>query len=335
MTDRTRRFTPFKPGKDHILYGRPAWNKGKKMPHSSEWEEKRIAAIREASKKRVHNKGYKRPPEHTAPMREGYLKWREADPSRSREQSLRNLSRDGDGNLSDQGSPNWKGGISKEWVRWRNKHWKQLENHRQSILHRDGCCKLCGSKDGLTVHHIIPVTQFKSAAFMEMNGITLCWECHRKANAFGGSAARAKKILPGSSMVVYAVIPHAWQAYNTIGNYDIADDGCIVIFISSLGNKLYEQAVLLHELVEITLIKDRGISVSDITAFDVEFENNRNNEFDEPGDDPSSPYHREHKVASNVERRFIEEVGEDWGEYERVCTEVFAARWHLERGSHA
>ena len=55
---------------------------------------------------------------------------------------------------------------------------QRLEN-RESILLRDGyTCRKCGSRDTLTVHHIIPTSE--GGTWDADNVITLCQPCHDK-----------------------------------------------------------------------------------------------------------------------------------------------------------
>jgi hypothetical protein len=55
--------------------------------------------------------------------------------------------------------------------------------------------------------------------------------------------------------------------------------------------------VLMHELTEMFLCIDRGVSFKAIDQFDVQFKGTG-----EPGDDLKAPYHREHRFATRVER---------------------------------
>ena len=85
-----------------------------------------------------------------------------------------------------------------------------------------------------------------------------------------------------------------------------------------MGNEDYEFLVAVHELIEQYLCKKRNIKEPDISAFDIEFEKNRQpgNE-DEPGDDPSAPYRKEHFFATSIERLIAAELGVDWQEYDK------------------
>src|SRR6266850_70951 len=87
--------------------------------------------------------------------------------------------------------------------------------------------------------------------------------------------------------------PHKLQAYETVGNYQDAH-GLTVFTISEMDNEKYELLVAVHELVEKILVDARGISLESIDQFDMAFEAAREpGNVDEPGHDPSAPYHRE------------------------------------------
>ena len=49
--------------------------------------------------------------------------------------------------------------------------------------------------------------------------------------------------------------------------------------------------MLIHELTEMVLCIDRGVTFKAVDRFDMEFEG-----AGEPGDDPKAPYHREHRL---------------------------------------
>jgi hypothetical protein len=119
-------------------------------------------------------------------------------------------------------------------------------------------------------------------------------------------------------------IPHSQQRYPTVGDYWVDPDGTLQIRISDLGNAIYEQAVALHELTEMFLVLNRGISIGDIDAFDIEFERKRigPEDIDEPGDDPKAPYQNEHCYATAVERMFIAANGVKWADYDVACLDA-------------
>jgi len=75
-------------------------------------------------------------------------------------------------------------------------------------------------------------------------------------------------------------------------------------------------AVAVHELIEAWECRKRGITDKDVTAFDDHYEAERkegkHGEYDEPGDDPRSPYRREHAAATHVERAVCAAINLTW-----------------------
>lgn len=58
-----------------------------------------------------------------------------------------------------------------------------LANWRKQVWKRDNCrCVICGSREGLNVHHIIPVSVSEKYKYVPGNGVTLCETCHRLAH---------------------------------------------------------------------------------------------------------------------------------------------------------
>ena len=115
-------------------------------------------------------------------------------------------------------------------------------------------------------------------------------------------------------------IPHKHQRYDTVGDY-FDCHGATCFSISDMDNEWYERLVFLHEFVEETLCRKRGIQNADIDAFDVAFEAARlpDNE-EEPGHQLDAPYHREHVFAEKLERLMAEELGIDWDTYDKTVT---------------
>lgn len=92
-----------------------------------------------------------------------------------------------------------------------------------------------------------------------------------------------------------------------------------VIRVSELGDERYEFLIAFHELVEMMLCKVRGIPAAAVDEFDQNFSGTG-----EPGDDPASPYFREHQFAFMLERMMAHEMGVNWREYEQVCEKVLS-----------
>ena len=112
-------------------------------------------------------------------------------------------------------------------------------------------------------------------------------------------------------------IPHELQRYPTCGDFFTKQDGSIEIRISDTGNEDYALLIAIHELIELWLTKQRGISEDDITLFDVAHSNS-----DEPGAEPDSPYLREHFFAECIERIVAGELEINWQEYEKALSKL-------------
>ena len=118
--------------------------------------------------------------------------------------------------------------------------------------------------------------------------------------------------------IVIETIPYSEMKYPTCGDYWESPDGTWQIRVADLGNWKREVAIALHELWEKALCKSLLIRDEVITNFDIEFEKKRvEGNLDEPGDDPKSPYNRQHCSATGIERLFISSVGENWKDYEQ------------------
>lgn len=124
--------------------------------------------------------------------------------------------------------------------------------------------------------------------------------------------------------IMIETIPHDNQRYETVGDwvflappYVAEGDLGISITVSELGDWRYNALIAVHELVEVLLCKQRGITQEAVDAFDKNFELNRpeGNE-DEPGDAPDAPYRKEHFFATNIEALLSAELGVNWQEYE-------------------
>ena len=84
-------------------------------------------------------------------------------------------------------------------------------------------------------------------------------------------------------------------------------------------------AVAIHELVEAYLCWKHGVTDGDVCAFDEHYEAERkegkHKEDDEPGDDPRSPYRKEHAAATHVERAVCHAFELSWQQHEQSLLE--------------
>lgn len=86
-------------------------------------------------------------------------------------------------------NPFWKGGRMAKYPE-REIIRKSLEYAlwRKSVFERDNyACRFCGRKGGeLNADHIKPFCDYPELRFAIDNGRTLCENCHRKTNTYGG-----------------------------------------------------------------------------------------------------------------------------------------------------
>ena len=122
--------------------------------------------------------------------------------------------------------------------------------------------------------------------------------------------------------IIIKNIEHKDQPYDTAGDWRFDSNDDLIINVSDTGNWKYNALIALHELVEVLLCKDRGITTEEVDAFDIAFEEKRGQgNMDEPGDDRKAPYFKEHQVATIVERLIANELKVDWDTYD---TEVLS-----------
>ena len=281
-----------------------------KRPHSKEWEEHRVAAIRKWAKNRVWPKDYKRPIEHTQPMLDALKKAHLENPEKYKLLAISNLPK----TLRGDKNPNWKGGITLKTRGLRAT--QEYENWRKIVLKRcKNKCVDCGVLDNLEVHHISPLVENDEFIFEPANGVVLCVGCHLKI-------PRGRKGGSFKEMVRILTIPHHWQEYETVGNWKFGRNGGLLVLVSDMQNEKYEFLIGLHEMIEAYLCKKANIKESDVTAFDIEFEKNRpEGNVDEPGNDPKAPYYHQHLFATEVERALAKALSVDWNIYDKFVNE--------------
>ena len=111
--------------------------------------------------------------------------------------------------------------------------------------------------------------------------------------------------------------------YRTAGDYWEEDNGKVCFRIASMSNPFTEGLLAIHEIVEWMLIKRAGIRIEDIDKFDKKFEDNRMpGNVDEPGDELSAPYHKQHVWATIIERQVAALMNINWKEYDEAVQEV-------------
>lgn len=102
-----------------------------------------------------------------------------------------------------------------------------------------------------------------------------------------------------------------------MGDWQWTEGGDLSIRVSEMGDWRYNAAVAVHELVEVLLCKQDGVTEASVDAFDMAYEKARpEGDLSEPGDDPACPCAKQHCFATAVERMLIAALGVSWKEYE-------------------
>lgn len=114
--------------------------------------------------------------------------------------------------------------------------------------------------------------------------------------------------------IVICTIPHTEQRYATAGDYQRLDDTTWEIRVSDTGDLRHNLLIAVHELVEMMLCHNEGITDEMIDSWDLAFKPTER--YDEPGDHPDAPYFKQHRRAELIERFFASWLGVDWKTYE-------------------
>ncbi|HVZ67555.1 MAG TPA: hypothetical protein VG917_04830 [Patescibacteria group bacterium] len=99
--------------------------------------------------------------------------------------------------------------------------------------------------------------------------------------------------------------------YDDVGDYF---DSTIISY--DMKNPIFNNGIMLHEFIEYTLIRSAGIPVSMIDAFD------NNDTAQDRYPEQYKLYCKYHRMANNIERHFIENMGIDWKEYQKAVYSV-------------
>ena len=98
----------------------------------------------------------------------------------------------GDANRGEK-SYYWKGGVTP--IRKKLYFSQEYKNWRKAVFERDNyTCVFCNQKGGiLNADHIKPFALFPKLRFDLNNGRTLCLECHKKTDTYGGKSRQKKE----------------------------------------------------------------------------------------------------------------------------------------------
>lgn len=120
--------------------------------------------------------------------------------------------------------------------------------------------------------------------------------------------------MTGNKKINIRFIDGGEQRYPTCGDYWETEDSYEFRITKQISDDR-SILILLHEMIEYFLCTKRGISESDITKFDLDWENGPKLE-EEPGNSPLAPYYNEHRFSENIERQVALAADIDWFDYE-------------------
>lgn len=107
-------------------------------------------------------------------------------------------------------------------------------------------------------------------------------------------------------------IPQAEQRYDTCGDWLWDDDDVLHILISQMPDARHQQLVAVHELAECLVCNVDGVTQEQVDAFDM----GPGADLDEPGNSQEAPYHHQHMLATEIEKRLAAAMHVDWDEYD-------------------
>lgn len=96
------------------------------------------------------------------------------------------------GQTSGSQNINWKGGISSENTKIRNS--REYRDWRKSVFQRDNyTCQICLKRGGiLNADHIKSFARYPELRLDLNNGRTLCLDCHKQTDTYGGKWKKEK-----------------------------------------------------------------------------------------------------------------------------------------------
>lgn len=110
------------------------------------------------------------------------------------------------------------------------------------------------------------------------------------------------------------------QRYPTVGDWFFDDAGWLQIRVSKMEDPRYQLAVAFHEFVEAVTCTQAGITPAQVDEFDM----GEGSDLDEPGQSIRAPYHKEHLLATAMERRLINHMGVNWDTYDKEVSDTGA-----------
>jgi hypothetical protein len=124
---------------------------------------------------------------------------------------------------------------------------------------------------------------------------------------------RGENKFGGGRRIIIQFIDHKDQRYPTCGDwYESGEIGTVHIMVSKMKDPRYEKLVAIHELVEMILCDNDGVSESVVDMYDM----GPGKESDEPGLESNCPYRLQHLHATGIEMLLAAAMDVDWKKYE-------------------
>jgi hypothetical protein len=114
------------------------------------------------------------------------------------------------------------------------------------------------------------------------------------------------------------VVPPKSMRYRTVGDWLFLFPGCLMIRVADTGNWKYNILVAIHELIEVVLCRDAGVSAKQVDRFDLAHQDD-----EDPGTHPKAPYGKQHLIAMGVEMTLAAVMGVKWRVYEDVLDAIY------------
>jgi hypothetical protein len=114
------------------------------------------------------------------------------------------------------------------------------------------------------------------------------------------------------------VISPKGMRYRTVGDWFYADHFSLTIQVADTGNWKYNILVAIHELIEVVLCRDAGVTEKQVDKFDLAHQDD-----EDPGTHPKAPYGVQHLTAMGVEMIIAACMGVKWRTYEIALDRVY------------
>lgn len=114
------------------------------------------------------------------------------------------------------------------------------------------------------------------------------------------------------------VIQPAHMRYRTVGDWFFDEPDILTIQVADTGNWKYNILVAIHELIEVVLCRDAGVTEKQVSDFDLKHQDD-----EDPGSHPKAPYRIQHLTAMGIEMVLAAMLGVNWRVYEEALDKIY------------